>query len=276
MKTSQTKRAKRPSRFRKQSVGPASAKRNFGAQPGHQVLFADIYEKIASGAWAPDTQIPSERELCELFKVSRTMVRQALLNAERHGLIVRAAGKGTFVAHQRIQQDLDQLTSFRESLKAHSLQAGRRLLRVSWEPAPENIAQKLKLPIATPVLVVDMLGLAGQRPMAIYSSHIVPNVGPAVHAALQNGKAEVRSTYELVAQALKTDLLIADQLFEAIAADAAVAARLGLSVGSAVFRVTSVFRTAKGEPVEARVSINPGDRYLFHAIREFRLSAKTR
>ncbi|MBV8722771.1 MAG: GntR family transcriptional regulator, partial [Candidatus Eremiobacteraeota bacterium] len=53
-----------------------------GPQPGHQLLFSRIYEQIRAGTWAPDEQIPSERELCERYGVSRSMVRQALQQAE--------------------------------------------------------------------------------------------------------------------------------------------------------------------------------------------------
>jgi DNA-binding GntR family transcriptional regulator len=68
-------------------------------------------------------------------------------------------------------------------------------------------------------------------------------------------------------------MLVADQLFEATAADRAITSQLGVSVGSAVFRVSSIFRTPQGMPVETRVAIYPGDRYVFHAIREFHRSA---
>lgn len=246
----------------------------FGTQPGYQVLFSILYENIANGTWRPAAQIPSERELCDLYKVSRTMVRQALLNAERSGLVTRVPGKGTFVAHRRIQQDLDHLTSFREALQAHSLEPWSRVLRVDWEMASTLVARRLELVAGTRVLAVDILGLAGDRPMALYNSHIAPSVAETVQRTLAEAKSnEIHSSYEVIAQALNIDVLVADQLFEATAADRAITSQLAVTVGSAVFRVSSIFRTPQGIPVETRVAIYPGDRYVFHALREFHRSA---
>ena len=40
--------------------------------------------------------LPGERELCEIYKVSRPTVRKALEVLESEGCIVRFAGKGAF------------------------------------------------------------------------------------------------------------------------------------------------------------------------------------
>ena len=260
---------------RRARQGQAAGKPSVDTRPGYQVLFTNLYENIANGTWRPAAQIPSERELCELYSVSRTMVRQALLNAERRGLVVRIPGKGTFVAHGRIQQDLDHLTSFREALQAHSLEPWSRVLRVDWEMASTLVAKRLELAAGTRVLAVDILGLAGDRPMALYNSHIAPSVAETVQRALSKSD-EIRSSYELIAQALKLDVLVADQLFEATAADSTITSQLAVTAGAAVFRVSSIFRTPQGMPLETRVAIYPGDRYVFHALREFRRSPTRR
>ena len=262
---------------RRARQGNVAGKPGVDTRPGYQVLFTSLYENIANGTWRPAAQIPSERELCDLYAVSRTMVRQALLNAERRGLVVRIPGKGTFVAHGRIQQDLDHLTSFREALQAHSLEPWSRVLRVDWEMASTLVARRLELAAGTRVLAVDILGLAGDRPMALYNSHIAPSVAETVHRALSDAKSdEIHSSYELIAQALNLHVLVADQLFEATAADSTMTSQLAVTAGAAVFRVSSIFRTPQGMPVETRVAIYPGDRYVFHALREFRRSPTRR
>lgn len=53
---------------------------------------------IATGGFAPGQRLPTEMELCERLGVSRTPIRQALRQLVIRGLLVRQAGRGTFVA----------------------------------------------------------------------------------------------------------------------------------------------------------------------------------
>ena len=67
--------------------------------------------------WKPGDQLPGEPELCLMFDVSRTVIRQALGEMEHEGLIVRTKGKGTFVAQPKIMENLAQkLTGFYQDM----------------------------------------------------------------------------------------------------------------------------------------------------------------
>jgi GntR family transcriptional regulator len=56
-----------------------------------------IRDRILSGKLLPGAKLPSERDLCDQFGVSVITVRTALSKLENEGLILRKAGKGTFV-----------------------------------------------------------------------------------------------------------------------------------------------------------------------------------
>lgn len=64
----------------------------------HEEVVSQIHELIKEGRFKAGDQLPSERELAETFKVSRTSVREALRALETEGLIVTRTGMGTFVA----------------------------------------------------------------------------------------------------------------------------------------------------------------------------------
>lgn len=66
----------------------------------HQLKLA-IKKRIEAGEFHPGERIPTEQELCELFNISRTPVRQALKELVYEGLLVRRRGRGTFVAHRK-------------------------------------------------------------------------------------------------------------------------------------------------------------------------------
>ncbi len=67
--------------------------------PLYQQLLNEIRKRIASGEWPADSQLPTEAELSAELGVSRVTIRQALGAAVDAGLVVRVAGKGTYVSN---------------------------------------------------------------------------------------------------------------------------------------------------------------------------------
>jgi GntR family transcriptional repressor for pyruvate dehydrogenase complex len=79
------------------------------APPGERVSLADrlygqILERVMSGALSVGDRLPSEKEICDGFGVSRPVVRQALLRLKADGLITTHQGLGSFVVHQPDQR----------------------------------------------------------------------------------------------------------------------------------------------------------------------------
>ena len=58
-----------------------------------------IKGQIEDGSLKPGDQVPTEEEICERYSVSRTPVRQAVLELVREGVLNRTAGRGTFVSY---------------------------------------------------------------------------------------------------------------------------------------------------------------------------------
>jgi DNA-binding FadR family transcriptional regulator len=58
----------------------------------------DLVEKVVGGQFAPGSTFPSELELCELYGVSRTVIRESMRSLEEKGLADIRQGQGTTVA----------------------------------------------------------------------------------------------------------------------------------------------------------------------------------
>ena len=89
--------------------------------PVYFQLKNDLVKKIAQGLWKPGECIASERELCEIYGVSRMTIRQAIGELVQEGVLTRLKGKGTFVCEQTVKQQ--DMMSFTEMIK----QTGREL-----------------------------------------------------------------------------------------------------------------------------------------------------
>lgn len=70
--------------------------------PIYHQLETLIREQVESGKWRTGDRIPTEQELCQLYDISRSPVRQALKELVYDGLITRRPGLGTFVSAQVI------------------------------------------------------------------------------------------------------------------------------------------------------------------------------
>lgn len=70
--------------------------------PIYHQLKTLIREQVETGKWRPGDRIPTEQELCQLYDISRSPVRQALKELAYDGLLTRRPGLGTFISDKVI------------------------------------------------------------------------------------------------------------------------------------------------------------------------------
>ena len=100
-------------------------------------LYSQILEQIVSGRLSEGSRLPPEKEICEMFGVSRPVVRDALLRLRSDGLVQSRQGSGTFIQRRPAKRlsdfgGMDQVPEFlrvlelRMPVRIRSRQAGRR------------------------------------------------------------------------------------------------------------------------------------------------------
>lgn len=75
-------------------------------------VYNQILTKIIRKEWAPGTKIPSEKQLCEMFGVSRVSIRSVLHQLLAKGMIYTRQGIGSFVAN--VNEDADDTVALPE------------------------------------------------------------------------------------------------------------------------------------------------------------------
>lgn len=126
-----------------------------------------LKEKIETGLWRPGDAVPPERELCERYRVSRSVVRQALAILEQDRQVVREQGRGTIVAPPKVGQRAGGLSHL---LREQSAESELRVLSLREEPAPVQVAQELRLAEGEPVTRLMTLLRVRGRPLALIDS----------------------------------------------------------------------------------------------------------
>ena len=66
--------------------------------PKYQLLRSAIVGAISSGDWTPGMQLPTEAELAQVLPYSLGTIQKAYGELVKTGLVVRARGRGSFVA----------------------------------------------------------------------------------------------------------------------------------------------------------------------------------
>ena len=128
----------------------------------------------------PDRCIPSERELCEMFGVSRITVRRAVADLEQEGVLFRVQGKGAFINAAKIQQPLFRVSSFTQDMNSRQMTPGARILAMERILCGAAIADKLGVSATEEVFMLKRLRLADDEPMAIETCYLPLYIGTAV------------------------------------------------------------------------------------------------
>ncbi len=87
-------------------------------------------EQILSGALKPGEQLPSQQVMAENYNTSLMTLRQALSGLEADGLIVVAAGRGSYVAERPIDVRVGNLSSFAGAMQAAGIKLTTEVLDV--------------------------------------------------------------------------------------------------------------------------------------------------
>lgn len=230
-----------------------------GPVPIYHQLKELIRQKIEDGEWASGALIPSERELCEQYDISRMTVRHALSELVHEGLLYREQGKGTFVAEPRITQELGQLTGFTQDMQTRSKTPGAKVLCVERQPAAPPTAQALQIQPGRPLIVVERLRLADREPMAIEASHLSFR---GCEELLQQDLSQ--SLYQLLREEYQLIPTRAEQQIEADDCTSREAELLAVPPGSPVLRNRRTTYDQRDRPFEYTKSVYRGDRYIFH------------
>jgi GntR family transcriptional regulator len=215
---------------------------------------------VANGGLVAGDQIPTEAALCERFDVSRTVVRQALSDLERTGLVTRIKGKGTFVAAPKVSEFVAQtLTSLHEDLSARGERLATRVLRLEVEPVSPHVAKMLELAESERIVLLERVRYLRGDPLVVTTAHMPY----ALCAPILQLDMSDRSLFETYERELGLRLHRGTRAIEASAASAEVARHLGTSEGAPVLVFSGVTYLEDGRPVEYFVGMHRGDRSRF-------------
>ncbi|EXJ23664.1 transcription regulator [Alkalibacterium sp. AK22] len=225
--------------------------------PVYIEMHNQIRKLIVSKVWKKGEKIPSERALAEEFGVSRMTARQAVSSLVDEGMLERRRGAGTFVASDKVQENLIGIPSFTETIEKLGKTPSSRLVSYHAKQASESEATKLAIGKDEQVIVMERIRYADKEPIC-YEVATLPQtiVRPFSKEQLTQHlyRTLSKSGYEVAR---------AEQTISATWASEKVAELLQVKRESPILRLKQVSYTKEGHPFEYVRAQYVGSRYEF-------------
>lgn len=219
-----------------------------------------LAERITSGALAPGTKLPGERELARTYDTGRAVVREAIGSLVRRGLLRRDEHRDVFVTRPKVVHDLRRLSSFSERMTAAGLASGARLLGAMVTVAPPAAARALDLPEGARAAKIERVRYAAKVAMTLEETWLPDGLFPDVTGLGLTGSLE-----ELMRECYGRGPVRAVERLEAVPARAHEAKLLHIPAGAPLMLVERTSYDEDDTPVEYTKERHRGDKASFIA-----------
>lgn len=219
-----------------------------------------LTESIRRGIHPPSSRLPGERELAQHVGVSRTTLRQALLQLSEEGVVHSSSQRGWFVTSRMLSEPPRVLQSFTEMARAKGLTPLTEVLNKTVRPSTFEEASKLAIPPSAPVLELRRRRSLDRVPVCVDTNVI--SIG--VHQLSEIDFTD-RSLYEILLETCGVTVARCAYVVQAIAASGDIVDLLETSEGSPILYGQEVTYDAAGSPISTGNTLYRGDAYRFQA-----------
>lgn len=223
-------------------------------------LMETILKMIEEGKYREHDKLPSERELCEQFNVSRITVRQTFQDLENDGYIYKMHGKGTYVAPKKHVQQLLTVWSFSEEMKRSNKNPETKVLSFDCVQSSERVRLALRFQGTEEVYKVTRLRLANGMPLLYEVSYLPVRLFPG----LTRKHLEEKSMYQVFEEYYSVKVEKAIEQFHAENIQEDEAKFLKIKPATACMKIKR-YGLFQGNVVEYTESTARGDQFFYTA-----------
>ncbi|BDD42041.1 GntR family transcriptional regulator [Streptococcus ruminantium] len=225
----------------------------------------DELEVAIRDRMAPNDKLFSERELTQVYGVSRITVRLALQELEKRGLVYKKHGKGTYVSEiSKAAVDLSQAYSFTEQMKEIGKVPRTSILSFELVKATNYIAQHLQVSFGEEVLEIERLRLADEVPMMLERTY----VPVSLFSGLTAQRMKEKPLYEIFSEDYGQTIRLAEEEFYASIALDNEAKILGIPSNAPVLHLVRKTYNDKNRMIEFTFSIARADQFRYKIIHQ--------
>lgn len=202
---------------------------------------------ILRGELAVGDKLPTEAEFGEQFGISRIVVREALADLVRTGLIYKIKGQGAFVsARERDEDFVSTVLGFSDEMERKGLSVRTQVLSQELRAPTEAEARALELGTQDLVVALRRLRSVDNELRLLVQTVVPADLAPGLHRT----RLENRSLYDVLRRQYGLRITRAERWIDAVMPDAQTCELLELDALEPLLRIESIAYGANGRPLE--------------------------
>ena len=232
------------------------------SDPYYKRLADFLIQEIEAGKYGVGASLPTERELCESFGVSRHTTREALRRLEDKGLIIRRQGSGSTVVAVTAPVKYEQNIQTIDDLLQHGNATHLQVLTCEDVVLDKNqFASQVGHIAQTPCIQVRSIRYARSdvRPLALVDVYVAVRTKAQARKLLNRDTAalEIVNTVDI----RKIDRI--EQAFSAVVVSEVEAKLLHVKAGDAAFQIVRHYYDAAGRLLVLAHSLYHGTLFTY-------------
>lgn len=210
--------------------------------------FRDVLRaQILGGELPVGTRLPTEAEFGEQFGISRIVVREALADLVRNGLIYKIRGQGAFVsARERDEDFVSTVLGFSDEMQRKGRTVRTQVLHQELRAATAEEARILGLKADDPVVALKRLRSVDGELQLLVETAVPAEFAPGLHRA----RLENRSLYDVLRRQYGLRITRAERWIDAVLPDAQTCELLAITQQEPLLRIESVAYGSNGRALE--------------------------
>lgn len=163
-----------------------------------------ILSEIKAGNLKTNEKLPGENQLCDMYGLSRTTVRQAITELVLDGHLLKEKNRGVFVSAPRVKIDSIYSTHYyNEEAKVSGFKPSCKINSMTVIPADENVAKVLQVKVGEDIIFVEKWCYANDLLVSISDYYFVH---PLCTCVMDENAYRSYSAYDLLNQQQETQV----------------------------------------------------------------------
>lgn len=229
--------------------------------PLYEQLKLIIQDKILMGEWGPGVLLPTEKQLCDQYNVSRITVRKALDKLEQKGLINKIKGRGSIV--NKIEPTISnvEICGYKNLVESMGFRTSSKILRTDLVEGNDELLSLFHFEAGEERKFwhIARLRYLNEKPVVLMNHYIKKSLGDKM-LTYDLQKYSFYYLYGLLSNKKLTD---EDSLLAPIQASQEMANLLDIKFGSIVMWSRSIAYFEDRTPAEVNISFYNGENFLF-------------